>query len=408
MIHPPVYVVGVAMTPFGRLLDRSVKDLASSVAREAVADAGALPENVDTIFFANTTQGVLEGQNAIRAQVALWGTGFSGASMVNVENACAAGSTALHLAVNHVRGGIGDIALAVGVEKMNIPETASNLDMFAGGYDVSHPDELQRALDDIGGTHDEASGPRSIFMDIYAAVARGHMNRYGTTQRQIAAVAAKNHAHAVENPHAFFRRAMSVDEILSGRALAYPITVPMCAPITDGAAATIVCSEEGLARLTSAAPVRVLSSVLGSATERAWDDYESHIIARTSRQAYEYAGVAPGDVSVAEVHDATAFGEVLQTELLGLCELGGGGALVESGATTIGGRIPVNPSGGLESKGHPIGATGLGQIYELVQQLRGRAGSRQVADARLALAENGGGWLGREEAAAVITILERV
>ena len=181
----------------------------------------------------------------------------------------------------------------------------------------------------------------------------------------------------------------------------------MCSPISDGASAAIICSKEALSRFPDARPIRIMASVLASAGDREWADFENHVCRTTALKAYDQAGIGPSDISVAEVHDASAFGEIIQLENLGFCELGQGGWISERGETSLGGRIPVNPSGGLESKGHPIGATGLAQIYELVTQLRGDAGPRQVEGARFALAENGGGFLGVEEAAAVVTILGR-
>jgi acetyl-CoA acetyltransferase len=246
-------------------------------------------------------------------------------------------------------------------------------------------------------------------MDIYASMGRMHMREFGTTQRQIAAVSAKNHGHSVHNPLAQYRQAYSVEEILSAPPITYPLTLPMCSPISDGAAAAIVCSEAGLERLKGGRTraIRVLASVLQTGSDRPAAALDQHLVRLGSIKAYEQAGVAPRDVSVAEVHDATAIGEIIQSEVLGLCEPGMGGVAAERGDTSIGGRIPINPSGGLESKGHPIGATGLGQLYELVTQLRGEAGQRQVEGARIALAENGGGLCGVEEAVASITILGR-
>jgi acetyl-CoA acetyltransferase len=289
---------------------------------------------------------------------------------------------------------------------MNIGDPTRTMANFVGGTDVHDPVSLQRTLHELGGDADgDGAGRRSVFMDIYAAMARAHMRNFGLTAHQIAAAAAKNHAHSVSNPRAHYRIAMSIDEVLAGRRLAEPLTVPMCAPITDGAAAVIVCNTAGLGRLAAQAPIRVLASVVGTGTDRPLDDYERHITRRLSARAYEEAGVGPRDISVAEVHDATAFAEILQSEMLGFAALGEGGALAERGETTIGGRIPLNPSGGLMSKGHPLGATGIGQIFELVEQLRGRAGDRQVDGARMALAENGGGFHRGEEAVAVVTIL---
>jgi acetyl-CoA acyltransferase len=200
---------------------------------------------------------------------------------------------------------------------------------------------------------------------------------------------------------------MTVDDVLNARALAFPLTVPMCSPLTDGAAAAIVCSERAVRSLSRYRAIRVLASCVGSGVQRDIADYAQHISRLTAERAYAEAGIAPADVDVAEVHDATAFGEVLMTEMLELCELGGGGPAAEKGETTLGGRIPVNPSGGLESKGHPLAATGLGQVYELVQQLRGEVGVRQVEGAMIGIAENGGGYYQGEEAVAAVTILGR-
>jgi acetyl-CoA acyltransferase len=407
-----VFIIGVGMTPFGVHPSETVPSLATRAVREALADACVDPADVDSAYFGNTTQGPLEGQAMIAGEIALRGTGLERIPVFNVENACASGSSALSLAVTSVRAGESAVALAVGAEKMNTGDRAKTMSVFDGAYDLSDPAALQRTLDQLGGAVDVSeAGQRSIFMDIYAAMARAHMDRFGTTQRQLAAVAAKNHRHSVDNPLSHFRKDMSVDEILAARALSFPLTVPMCSPLTDGASAVIVCNAEVAARVGSKRQVRVLASVVGTGVERAMTDYSKHVTKLAGERAYERAGIAPSDVSVAEVHDATAFGELFISELLGFVELGGGGAAAESGVTSIGGRIPINTSGGLESKGHPLAATGLGQIFELVSQLRGEAGSRQVEGARIALAENGGGFSPfstGEEAVAVVTVLEAV
>ena len=251
--------------------------------------------------------------------------------------------------------------------------------------------------------------PYSMFMDAYAGICRMHMKTYGTTQRQIAAVSAKNHGHSVHNPLSQYRNEYTVDEILAAPPITYPLTLPMCSPISDGSAAAVLCNEAGLKRLRGDASraVRVLSTIAASGSDRLPDDYANACSIHASNKAYEEAGVSPGDIDVAEVHDATAMGEIVMVEACQLVAPGEGGPAAERGDFTIGGRLPVNTSGGLESKGHPIGATGLGQINELVIQLRGEAGARQVEGARVALHENGGGLFGYEEAVAVINILAK-
>ncbi|MFJ1257833.1 thiolase family protein [Cupriavidus sp. CuC1] len=401
----PIWIVGVGMTAFGVRPEASVKDLAREAVTEALSDAGADMSDIEAAYFGNTCQDVLEGQVVVAGQMALRSMGFERIPMINVENACATGATALHQAVMHVRAGAGDIVLAVGAEKLNIGDKQKSLSVFDGGVDVNDREGVRAVLAELGGVASDDGRPRSLFMDVYAALARAHMDTFGTTKQQLALIAEKNHAHAVHNPLAHFRVQMSIEEILSARPVSGPLTVPMCAPLTDGAAAVVVCNAVGLKRLGSRGPVRILASVLQTGTVRplsAWDRSVSRLAAQA---AYEQAGLGPGDVSVAEVHDASAFGELLQTELLGFCEIGFGGKFAESGVTRLGGRLPVNPSGGLESKGHPMGASGIAQIYELVHQLRGNCAARQVPGARIALAENGGGLYAGEEAVAAITIL---
>ena len=405
MTDTPVWVVGVGMTPFGVQPDVSVKDLTQHAVRHALADAGVQLGDIQAAYFGNTCQDILEGQIVVAGQIALRSMGFERIPMVNVENACATGATALHQAVMHVRSGAADVVLAVGVEKLNIGDKKKSLDVFDGGVDVNDPEGLCATLRELGGGVPDAQRSHSLFMDIYAALARAHMDAFGTTQRQLAVIAEKNHAHAVDNPLAHFRAPISVAEILAARPVAGPLTVPMCAPLTDGAAAAVVCNAEGLRRFRNVRPIQVRANVLQTGTVRPLDAWDRSVSRLAAQAAYEQASLGPDDVSVAEVHDASALGELLQTEMLGFCEIGGGGKLAESGETTLGGRLPVNPSGGLESKGHPMGASGLAQIYELVHQLRGDCGTRQVPGARVALAENGGGLYRGEEAVAAVTIL---
>ena len=408
-----VYLVGVGMTKFGRLQEHSVKGIVAGAVGAALFDAGIGAEAIEAAYFANATQGALEGQYMIPGQVALREMGIEEVPVVNVENACASASTAFALACKEIRSGDASVVLAVGAEKMLTEDKVKNMAVFDGAIDVNGRNAtLDRlfALSDGFEVPPEAgieNGPRSVFMDVYAAIAKHHMKLHGTTQRQMATVAAKNHRHSVHNELSQFRAAFTVDEVLAARGISWPLTLPMCSPISDGGAAAILCSADALERFDKSRAIKVSASVIATGSERDPDDATRHVTRLASQKAYERAGAGPKDMSVAEVHDASAIAEIMQTENLGFCEIGEGGPLAESGATEIGGRIPVNPSGGLESKGHPIGATGLGQIHELAVQLRGEAGERQVDDARFGIAENGGGMHGIEEAVACVTILER-
>ena len=407
-----VHVAGVSMTHFGKHLDRSLKDLAGEALGEVLKDAGCETSMLEAVFFGNCVQGHMEGQDMVRGEIALRSFGIEGIPVINVENACATASTAFHMAVNYVKAGAADIALAIGVEKMYSDDKELMFSAFDGAWDVHDVAENRDRLVQLGNGVEVPEGttsprPYSVFMDVYAGFSRMHMREFGTTQRQLAAIAAKNHQHSTMNPRSQYQKAFSVDEILQAAPITYPLTVPMCSPVSDGAAAAIVCSPAGLKRLQhrAARTMRVLASVLQAGSNRGPTELDRHVSRLGALKAFAAAGCGPEDVDVAEVHDATATGEVIEIEAIGLCPLGEGGVAGERGDISLGGRIPVNPSGGLESKGHPIGATGLGQIYELVTQLRGEAGQRQVEGARVAMAQNGGGICGYEEAVTCITML---
>ncbi|WP_028218046.1 thiolase family protein [Paraburkholderia oxyphila] len=409
-----IYIAGIAMTVFGRHFERSIDDLAGEALRGALKDAGCSADEIGVAFYAGITNGQLQGQLSIPGQVVFSKIGVEGVPVFNVENACASGSTAVHLAVQHLRAGVSDVALALGAEKMNVEDKARSLALFETGWDVSRVDENFATLAKMGEGVEpppgsESDRPYSRFMAIYAAMCRYHMKTYGTTQRQIAAVSSKNHLHSVHNPHSQFRKPFTIDEVLAAPPITYPITLPMCAPVTDGAAAAILCTEEGLRRIGAdrSRCIRIAASVVRSFTHRRIDEPEKGIGRLAALQAYEQAGLGPEDIDVAEVHDASAMGEIIQAENLRLVPFGQGGPAAERGEFTLGGRIPINTSGGLESKGHPLGATGIGQLYELVTQLRGETGVRQVAGARHAIQENGGGLQGVEEAALAIHILSK-
>jgi acetyl-CoA acetyltransferase len=409
-----IYIAGIAMTIFGRHLERSIDDLAGEALRGALQDAGCSADAIGTAYYAGMTNGPLQGQIGIPGQVVFSKIGLEGIPMFNVENACASGSAAVHLAIQSLKAGVCDVALALGAEKMNVPDKAKAFALFEGGWDVSRVEENFASLMKLGEGIEpppgsESDQPYSRFMSVYAALCRYHIKTYGTTQRQIAAVSAKNHGHSVHNPYSQFRKPFTIDEVLAAAPITYPITLPMCAPISDGAAAVILCTEAGLRRIGADRKrcIRVAASVIRSFTHRGIDEPDKNIGRLAALQAYEQAGLSPEDMHVAELHDASAMGEIVQAENLGLVPRGQGGPAAERGDFTIGGRIPINTSGGLESKGHPLGATGIGQLYELTMQLRGEADARQVRGARHAIQENGGGFLGIEEGALAVHILSK-
>lgn len=409
-----VFIVGVGMTALGKHTDKSVKTLTSIAVKEALADAGIDKDAVQAAWFCNTRQGALEGQHGIRGQCSLRAFGFNGIPIFNTDNACASSSSGLMQAYAAVRAGIYEVALVVGTEKMVYPEKREQMfEAFRGSWDRELADEHMQALLATGEglqLPPEAlvdTGERSVFMDIYAAQARYHMKRFGTTQRQIAAVAAKNHWHSQWNPLAQYQHPMTVDEVLGDKLIAWPITRSMCAPMSDGSCAIVIASGGILNKFDRQRAVRVRGIGVSSSSNRSADEVDKHLTRVAAFRAYETAGLGPQDVSLAELHDASAIAEILHCENVGFCEYGEGGPLAESGATRLGGRLPINVSGGLHSKGHPIGATGAIQVRDLVVQLRGEAGAAQVQNARIGLAENGGGFHGLEEAACVVTILER-
>jgi acetyl-CoA acetyltransferase len=409
-----VYIVGLGMLRFGKYLERTVRDMANEAVGLALKDAGLRKEDLEAACFSNTFWGMYTNQHSIRGQAVLRSMGVGSIPVVNVENACAGASTALHLCVTGIRAGMYDVALAVGSEKITHEDKAFSLGAYASCMDLENIQasmdlfmKLSRELDMDTAQQDGTPGQgRSIFMDAYAMGAKWHMKTFGSTQRQLAVICAKNHTHGALNPLAQYQQDMTVEEVLADKPVAYPLTRAMCAPVGDGAAAAIVCSERYLKKILNPRPVKVLASILGSGRDR--DLSGEDIGERLVKIAYQEAGVGPKDIDLAELHDATSYGELHQTEAMGFCPLGEGGPDAESGATRLGGAKPVNTSGGLECRGHPIGASGLAQIYEIGLQLRGGAGRRQVPGARLGLAENGGGSIGVEEAAMCIHILERV
>jgi len=403
------YLAGVGMTRFGKHMDEGLKAIGAQAVNAALADAGVQAADIEAAWVGNAAAGLITGQESIRGEVVLRGMGIGKIPVVNVENACASGSTALNQACAMVTAGFYDVVLALGVEKLYHADKRRTFGAFSGAVDVEALAAIMESLAEnakAGGATSASAGAgekRSMFMDIYAAAARMHMKRYGTTAEQFAGVSAKNSFHGSLNPRAQFRETLTVEQVLAAPMIAEPMTRPMCSPIGDGAAAAVVVSAAKAKQLGLEKPVRVVSSVLRSGWDHGAD--EGGVSELCASQAYEEAGVGPEDLDVVELHDASAPAELMTYESLSLCPKGEGGRLIDEGATKLGGRLPVNTSGGLLRKGHPVGATGIAQIVELAEQLQGRCGQRQVEGAKVALAHNGGGNIGIDAAAMCVTIL---
>lgn len=403
------FIAGIGMTHFGKHLDLGLKSLGAEAVRQAATDAGVELGELEAAWVGNAAAGLMTGQESIRGQVILRSIGLGRLPVINVENACASASTALHQACAMVTAGLYDVVLALGVEKLYDADKRKTFAAFGGAVDVEALREILRRMQEQAQASGSAAASqgagerRSMFMDLYAAAARAHMERYGTTVEQMAAVSAKNSLHGSLNPRAQFRDVLTVEDVLAAPMIAEPLTRPMCSPIGDGAAAAVIMSEREMRRRGIRRPVRVLSSVLHSGWDR--EAEEEGTVEVCAREAFEEAGLGPGDLDVVECHDASAPAEIIAYESLGLCSKGAGGRLVAAGTTRLGGRLPVNTSGGLLRKGHPVGATGIAQIVELAEQLQGRSDRRQVEGASVALAQNGGGSIGRDAAAMCVTIL---
>ncbi|MDM0078580.1 thiolase family protein [Variovorax sp. J2P1-59] len=383
-------IAGVGMTPFGKFLTRSLKSLSEEAVNEALADASVQPSQIECVFFANAAAGVVTGQEMIRAQSSLRNTGLAGKPMFNIENACASSSSAFNLARAAVTSGQYECVLVVGSEKLSHEDKKVSFGAFARAVDIE---------EDLGGHIGTGTG--SVFMDIYAAKTRKWMGTAGVEREDFARVCVKSRLAGSLNPKAQFRATTTLEEVLSSRMVSDPLTLFMCSSIGDGAAAIVVCSE-AYARKLGVKRVYVKACSIVSAAGVPGAEL---VAVRAARLAYEEAGLGPKDIHVAELHDASAPAELIHYENLGFCGPGDAGALIRSGDTGLGGRLSVNPSGGLLSRGHPIGATGAAQIVELTQQLRGRSGARQRHGAKVALAENNGGQLAGDSAVALVTIL---
>jgi acetyl-CoA acetyltransferase len=409
-----VVIIGVGMHRFGRFLDESLQDLGRVAVWNAIHDADIEPKAIQAAYVGNAVAGLITGQEGIRGQIVLAGAGLSGIPIVNVEGACASGAIALREAWIAVGSGMCDIALALGVEKMFCGDTSKLLKALASSSDV-----------------DAEASMGLQFTALYAMNLRKFMQKYDWTQEDFAKVAVKNKYNGSLNPYAQYQKPMTAEEVLNSRLIAYPLTLHMCSSASDGAAAAILCSKE-MARRNSRKPlVEIASCVLQTSPfidpkkrsavnkedgrfciEEGLPFRDLYAQAGVAREAYEKAGIGPKDIEVAEVHDAMAPAEMMRSIALGFFKAEDAPAWVREGRNALTGELPINPSGGLTARGHPVGATGLAQISEVVWQLRGEAGPRQVRSKgknlpKIGLVQNSGGHAPSGTAAMTVTILKR-
>ncbi len=408
-----VAVIGVGMTRFGKYPDKGIKDLVREATETAIADAGISKELIDAAYVGSAAAGLMTGQEMIRAQVTLSAMGIDTIPMYNVENACASSSTAFHLAQMAVGAGVYDCVLVVGFEKLFSEDKLKSFMALGSAVDVDmldmimkNPERMNELLpipaEKLFG---EGSGEnRSVFMDMYAFMARHLMEKYGLSQEHFAKIAVKSHKNGANNPNAQHQKVVTLDEVLNSGDVSFPLTRFMCSPVGDGGSAAIVCSKEVAAKFTSK-PVWVASSIIGSGSPNITDP-ENSVTRRMGPKAFEAAGIGPGDLDVIEVHDATSPSEIIDLIDLDVCKGEDAAKWIDEGYLEIDGKVASNPSGGLASKGHPIGATGCAQIHEIVHQLRGTAGKRQVAGAKTGMTHNGGGILGLDAAAMALHIFK--
>jgi benzoylsuccinyl-CoA thiolase BbsB subunit len=376
-----VSVIGVGMVPFAKYRDKSLADIAWPAVKQAIEDSGLGKGAIAAAYCGTALGGMLAGQRILKK------LGITGLPIVNVENACSSSSSAFREAWIAVAAGIYDTVLVIGVEKLT---------RFGGGT-------LPLEKEDWEVAHG------LVMPALYGMRARRYMHEYGLTGDQLAQVAVNAHAHGARNPDAQYRNELTVDEVNRARPIAEPFTLLHCCPSGDGAAAAVICSA-AIAKRSGATPVRVAGSEINSGKYMTGyrDMTSPEITVRGAGAAYEEAGIGPEDLDVAEVHDAFTIAELMYYEALGLCARGEAARLLEDGETSLGGRIPVNPSGGLLAKGHPIGATGMAQIVEIVRQLRGECGVRQVEGAKVGLTHcTGGGISGFDHGVCSIHLFAR-
>lgn len=385
-----VAVIGIGLTKFGELWDKSFRQLIAEAGAKAILDSGISGEEIDAMYIGSMSSGRFVGQEHIGALVAD-ASGFSHLHIpaTRVEGACASGGLAVRQGYLSVASGMNDIVVVGGIEKMNDVSGTAATETLATAAD-------QEWESFFGVT----------FPGLYAMIARRHMHEYGTTKEQLAQVAVKNHKNGALNPNAQYRREITLEQALNATMVAEPLGLLDCSPVTDGAASIVLCAAEKAKKYTDK-PIRIIGSGQGSDTlalHSRRDICTLDATVHAAKMAYKQAKITPKDIDLAEVHDCFTIAEICAIEDLGFVKKGEGGKAIENNITTLDGQIPVNTSGGLKAKGHPVGATGVAQIVEIVEQLRGEAGKRQVKDARIGLAHNVGG----SGATAVVHILEAI
>jgi len=368
-------IIGTGITEFGELWDLGYRELITKAGTEAIRDAGIDGRDVQGLYVGSMSPGLFAGQEHISALVADY-SGLCGIPATRVEAACASGGIAIREAYHAIKAGSMDIVVAAGIEKMtDVPTSSATVTLMGAG------DQKWEAF------------KGATFPALYALMARRHMFEYGTTLEQISQVAVKSHYNASLNPKAQFRFRVTLEQVMSSPPVAEPLRLLHCSPITDGAAAVILASEKKAKEICDE-PIWIEASALATDTlalhdRRSLSRMDASI--RAGRKAYRQANIRPDDVDFAEIHDCFSIAEIMAIEALGFCKLGDGGKITEDGDTGLDGRIPINTSGGLKAKGHPVGATGVAQAVEAVIQLRGEAGKRQVEDAEIGLIHNVGG-----------------
>lgn len=389
-----VAIIGVGMHAFGKFPEKNLKGLALPAILNAVEDAKIGLKDIEAAYVGNSYAGLITGQEAIRGQTITRYCGLDGIPVINVENACASASTALREAYIAVAAGVYDVALALGVEKLFCGDTARSIKALATGSDLE--------LTDNTGFQ---------FTGIYAMKAKDYMRKYGATAEDFARVVVKNSTNGSRNPYAQFHKPLTVADVVNSKKICEPLTLYMCSSMADGAAAAIICSLPKARRYTSK-PIFISGSSLRSGIYHNPAETEAKsVVAMTAAEVYKQAGIEPSDVDFAEVHDAAAPAEFDHCEDLGFCEKGTAYKWLKEGKFDITGDLPVNPSGGLLGRGHPVGATGLAQTAEIVWQLRGEAGERQIMkDGKLpkaGLALNTGGRVDDDRAAIAVHLYTR-